>query len=151
MLRLLIPIISARGAIEAARHAVFLFGENRSLQIELLEILAPPDQGHVAAFHSAEEQCSERLQAMSNAVSSTQAVLEHAGVAFALTRVFGSAPQTTAAFAVKKHCDVVLVDASHLGAVGRWWLMARLWSFMPTPVTILHEKGNGNFKRLCRL
>ncbi len=146
MLRLLIPIISIHGAVGAARHAAFLSGKHRGLQVELLEVLEPPDQCRVVAFHSIAEQCSELLEEMSGGVRGTQAVLENAGVPFTLTRRFGPAAQTTAAFAAELRCDIVLLDASHLGPVGRWWLAARLWRLTPTPVTQLHEDEHGKWK-----
>jgi len=32
----------------------------------------------------------------------------------------------------------VLLDASRLSFITRWWLMARLWRNVQTPVTVLH-------------
>ena len=39
MLKLLIPVLCRAGALEAVRHAAFLFAEKRVAQVELIEVL----------------------------------------------------------------------------------------------------------------
>ena len=43
MLRVLIPVIDKDGALQAARHAVFLFAEHCVSEVEVVEVLDPPD------------------------------------------------------------------------------------------------------------
>jgi hypothetical protein len=52
MLRVLIPVINKEGALQAARHAAFLFAEHCVSEVELMEVLELPDQGRASAFHS---------------------------------------------------------------------------------------------------
>jgi nucleotide-binding universal stress UspA family protein len=138
MLRVLIPVITTDGALQAARHAVFLFTEHCVSEVELVEVLEPPDQGRASAFHSRNELRLQEKRAMLSALNKTRAVLDDAGVPYHWVRVFGPVAQTIAARAAEKQSDVVLVDASHLGFVARWWMMNRLWRSMQTPVTMLH-------------
>jgi len=138
MLRVLIPVITRDGALQAARHAVFLFAEHCVSEVELVEVLEPPDQGRASAFHSRNELRLQEKRAMLSALNKTRAVLDDAGVPYHWVRVFGPVAQTIAARAAEKQSDVVLVDASHLGFVARWWMMNRLWRSMQTPVTMLH-------------
>jgi nucleotide-binding universal stress UspA family protein len=138
MLRVLIPVIDKDGALQAARHAVFLFAEHCVSEVELVEVLEPPDQGRASAFHSRNLLRSQEKRAMLSALNKTRAVLDDAGVPYHWVRVFGPVAKTIAARAAEKQSDVVLVDASHLGFVARWWMMSKLWRSMQTPVTMLH-------------
>ena len=52
MLKLLIPVLGHKGAIEAARHGAFLFAERCVSEVEVVEVLDELAQGRVAAFHS---------------------------------------------------------------------------------------------------
>jgi len=40
VLKLLIPVLGARGATEAARHGAFLFAERCVSEVEIIEVLA---------------------------------------------------------------------------------------------------------------
>lgn len=75
---------------------------------------------------------------MLSALSQTRAILDDAGVPYHWSRVFGSVAGTIAACAAEKRSDIVLVDASHLGFLTRWWVMNKLWRSMQTPVTMVH-------------
>jgi nucleotide-binding universal stress UspA family protein len=138
MLRVLIPVINKDGAIQAARHAVFLFAEHCVSEVELVEVLEPLDQGRVSAFHSHGALRLQEQRAMASALSQTRAILDDGGVPYHWVRVFGPIAQTIATRASEKQSDVVLMDASHLSFIARWWTMAKLWRRMQTPVTMLH-------------
>ena len=137
MLRLLIPVVHHDGALEAARHAAFLFAERCVSDVELVEVLEPLDQGRTAAFHSHAARLQHRLVTL-DALTQTCAILDDAGVPYHWIRLFGPVAETIAARAAEKQSDVVLVDASHLGFLSRLWILARLWRLTRTPVTMLH-------------
>jgi Universal stress protein family len=138
MLRVLIPVINKEGALQAARHAAFLFAEHCVSEVELIEVLEPPEQGRVSAFHSRRALRLQEKRAMLSALSQTRAILDDAGVPYHWSRVFGPMARTIAARAAEKRSDIVLVDASHLGFLTRWWIMNKLWRSMQTPVTMVH-------------
>ncbi|MEA3112023.1 MAG: hypothetical protein QOG58_1822 [Caballeronia sp.] len=138
MLRVLIPVINKEGALQAARHAAFLFAEHCVSEVELIEVLEPPDQGRASAFHSRGALRSQEKRAMLSALSQTRAILDDAGVPYRWSRVYGPVAGTIAARAAEKCSDIVLVDASHLGFLTRWWVMNKLWRSMQTPVTMVH-------------
>jgi len=138
MLRVLIPVINKEGALQAARHAAFLFAEHCVSEVELIEVLEPPDQGRVSAFHSRSALRLQEKRAMLSALSQTRAILDDAGVPYHWSRVFGPVARTIATRAAEKRSDIVLVDASHLGFLTRWWIMNKLWRSMQTPVTMVH-------------
>lgn len=138
MLRVLIPVINKDGALQAARHAAFLFAEHCVSEVELMEVLDPPDQGRASAFYSRGTLRLREKRAMLSALIQTRAILEDAGVPYHWSRVFGPVAGTIAARAAEKRSDIVLVDGSHLGLMRRWWVMTTLWRSMQTPVTMVH-------------
>ncbi|SOE94211.1 Universal stress protein family protein [Burkholderia sp. D7] len=138
MLRVLIPVINKEGALQAARHAAFLYAEHCVSEVELMEVLEPPDQGRASAFHSRGTPRLQEKRAMLSALVQTRAILDDAGVPYHWSRVYGPVAGTIAARAAEKRSDIVLVDASHLGFLTRWWVMNRLWRSMQTPVTMVH-------------
>jgi nucleotide-binding universal stress UspA family protein len=138
MLRVLIPVINKDGALQAARHAVFLFAEHCVSEVELMEVLESPEQGHASAFHSRGALRLQEKRAMLSALSQTRAILDDAGVPYHWSRVFGPVAGTIAARAAEKRSDIVLVDASHLGFFTRWRVMNKLWRSTQTPVTMVH-------------
>jgi nucleotide-binding universal stress UspA family protein len=138
MLRVLIPVINKDGALQAARHAAFLFAEHCVSEVELMEVLEPSDQGRASAFYSRGTLRLQEKRAMLSALVQTRAILEDAGVPYHWSRVFGPVARTIAARAAEKRSDIILVDGSHLGFMRRWWVMTRLWQSMQTPVTMVH-------------
>lgn len=137
MLRLLIPVVHHDGALQAARHAAFLFAERCVSEVELVEVLEPAEQGRAAAFHSRHALRFRQELEMLSALTQTCAILDDAGVPYHWTRVFGPVAETIAARAAENQSDVVLVDASHLGFLSRWWILTKLWRLTRTPVTML--------------
>lgn len=138
MLKLLIPVLGAKGATEAARHGAFLFAEKCVSEVEVIEVLDELAQGRVAAFHSRSDlHRSEKARSL-DALMQTRAILDDAGVPYTWKRVFGPPEQTIAKYADKDHADIVVLDASHLGFFHKWAVLARLWRLSSTPVTMLH-------------
>ncbi|HXZ06796.1 MAG TPA: universal stress protein [Paraburkholderia sp.] len=138
MLRLLIPVVDQKGAIQAARYAAFMFLENCVAEVELLEILEPVDQGRAAAFHSRSELLRHEKSLMLGALVQTRTILEDAGVPYKWKRVFGHGTKTIADYAARTQSDVVVIDASHFGFFRRLAVLAGLWRRTSTPVTMLH-------------
>lgn len=138
MLKLLIPVICQAGALEAARHAAFLFAEKCVAQVELIEVLEDTGHGRTAAFHSQSSLRRREKQSMRDALIGTRAVLDDAGVPYSWKRVFGPPEKSIAAYAVRSGADVVVLDASGLGVVRKWMLLFRLWHLSRKPITMLH-------------
>jgi hypothetical protein len=78
MLRLLIPVVHHEGALKAARHAAFLFAERCVAGGELVEVLEPPEQGRMSAFHSPGALRLQQKRAMLSALKQTCAILDGA-------------------------------------------------------------------------
>ena len=138
MLKLLIPVLCQAGALEAARHAAFLFAEKCVAQVELIEVLEEVGEGRTVAFQSRSALRRREKLSMRDALTRTCAVLEDAGVPYTWKRIFGPPERTIAAYSAKNGSDVVVLDASGLGFIRRWWMLARLWRLSPTPITMLH-------------
>jgi nucleotide-binding universal stress UspA family protein len=138
MLRLLIPVVEHGGALQAARHAAFLYAEHCVSEVEVLEVLAPAEQGRAAAFHSWSDLRKQEKWAMRDALAKTRSILDDAGVPYKWKRVAGPVERTIADYAAKAQSDVVVLDASRLGFFKRLAMLARLWRLMSTPVTWLH-------------
>lgn len=137
MLRLLIPVVHHEGALQAARHAAFLFAERCVAEVELVEVLESPDQRRTTAFHFRSVLRRKQTHAMLSALKQTRAILDDAGVPYHWTRVVGPVAETIAARAAAGQSDAVIVDASQLGFLTRWWILAKLWRLSSTPVTML--------------
>jgi len=138
VLKLLIPVLGARGATEAARHGAFLFAERCVSEVEIIEVLDDVAQCRAVAFHSPSELHRREKQAALDALMQTRAILDDAGVPYTWKRVFGPPERTIAQYAAKGHADIVVLDASHLGFFHKWTVLARLWRLTSTPVTMLH-------------
>lgn len=137
MLKLLIPVLGARGATEAARHGAFLFAERCVSEVEIIEVLDDVAQGRAVAFHSPATLHRREKQAALDALMQTRAILDDAGVPYTWKRVFGPPERTIAQYAAKGHADIVVLDASHLGFFHKWTVLAKLWRLTSTPVTML--------------
>lgn len=137
MLKLLIPIISRHGALEAARHGAFLFAERCVSEVEIVEVLDEIDHDRSAAFHSMADLRISEKQAMRDALLQTRAILDDAGVPYTWKRVFGQPERIIAAYAERDHADIVVLDASRLGFFRKWGVLARLRRLTHTPVTLL--------------
>ncbi|MGF6702733.1 nucleotide-binding universal stress UspA family protein [Paraburkholderia sp. MM5496-R1] len=138
MLRLLIPVVDSGGAVQAARHAAFLYLEHCVSEVELLEVLEPIDEGRAAAFHSRSALRRHEKHIMLDALIQTCSVLEDAGVPYKWKRVFGHGARAIAAYAAKTQPDVVVIDASHFGFFRRLTMLAGLWRVTTRPVTMVH-------------
>ncbi|MGF6656220.1 nucleotide-binding universal stress UspA family protein [Paraburkholderia youngii] len=138
MLKLLIPVLDDKGALEAARHGAFLFAEKCVSEVEVIEVLDDLTQGRVAAFHSRSALRKLEKERSRDALTQTRAILDESGVPYTWKRVFGPPERTIAKYAAKDHADIVVLDASHLGFFHRWTVLAKLWRLSSTPVTMLH-------------
>jgi nucleotide-binding universal stress UspA family protein len=137
MLKLLIPVLCKAGALEAARHAAFLFAEKCVGQVELIEVLEEVGEGRAVAFQSRAALRRHEKQSMREALAKTCAVLDDAGVPYTWKRTFGPPAKTIAAYAAVRGSDVMLLDASGLGMFRRWRVLAGLSRLSPVPITML--------------
>ncbi|MBB3259435.1 nucleotide-binding universal stress UspA family protein [Paraburkholderia bannensis] len=137
MLKLLIPILDQKGALEAARHSAFLFAEHCVSEVEIVEVLDDLGHDRSAAFHSPGALRRIEKKAMKNALLQTRAILDDAGVPYTWTRVCGPAERIIASYAQKGQADIVVLDASGLGFFRKWAVLARLRRLLPTPVTLI--------------
>lgn len=138
MLKLMIPVFYGGGAPEAARHAAFLFAERCVSEVELIEVLDDANQGRAAAFHSPGDLRRREMWSVRDALTTTRAILDDAGVPYTFKRVFGPPERTVAEHAASDHADIVVLDAGRLGFFRRWGTFVRLWRLCSKPVTMIH-------------
>ncbi|WP_240655988.1 universal stress protein [Paraburkholderia phosphatilytica] len=138
VLKLLIPIVSRKGALEAARHGAFLFAEHCVSAVEIVEVLEEVGHSRTSAFRSLGELRRQEKDEMRDALLRTCAILDDAGVPYTWKRVFGPADRQIATCARRGNADLVLLDATGLGFFSRWGMFAKLWRLSSTPVTLLH-------------
>jgi nucleotide-binding universal stress UspA family protein len=138
VLKVLIPIVSRRGAVEAARHSAFLFAEHCVAEVEIIEVLDDVGHDRASAFHSIGQLRRQEKDAMRDALQRTRAILDDAGVPYTWKRVFGHPGTQIATYARRGNADMVLLDATGLGFFSRWGMFAKLWRLSPAPVTLLH-------------
>ncbi|CAM2171685.1 Universal stress protein [Paraburkholderia sacchari] len=137
MLKLLIPIIDRHGAQEAARHGAFLFAERCVSEVEIVEVLDDLGLDRSVAFHSIGALRRLEKQAMQDALLQTRAILDDAGVPYTWKRVFGPPERVIASSARLGHADIVVLDATGLGFLRKWSMLARLRCLTHTPVTLV--------------
>jgi hypothetical protein len=137
MLKLLIPVLCKAGALEAARHAAFLFAEKCVGQVELIEVMDEVGEGRAVAFRSRAALRRHEKQSMCDALVKTCAVLDDAGVPYTWKRTFGPPATTIAAYAAIRGSDMMLLDASCLGPFRRWRVLAGLSRLSTVPITML--------------
>lgn len=137
VLKLLIPIIDRRGAQEAARHGAFLFAERCVSAVEIVEVLDDFGRDRSVAFHSIGALRRREKQAMQDALAQTRAILDDAGVPYTWKRVFGPPERVIASSAERSRADIVVLDASGLGFLRKWSVLARLRRLTHTPVTLV--------------
>jgi nucleotide-binding universal stress UspA family protein len=113
MLKLLIPVLCQSGALEAVRHAAFLFSEKCVAQVELVEVLEEAGQGRTAAFRSRVQWRRREKLLMLDALTRARALLDDAGVPYTWKRVFGPPERTIAAYANSDRADVVVLDGGY--------------------------------------
>ncbi len=130
VLKLLIPVIDRHGAAEAARHSAFLFAERGMVEVEVVETIQ-----RTAASNGARKRWQRHGRDMLDA---TCAILKDAGVPYRLRHAPGPAERSIAACVECGGADIVLVDASHLGFLRKWMMLARLRRLCSVPVTLLH-------------
>ncbi|MEM5404215.1 universal stress protein [Paraburkholderia unamae] len=129
VLKLLIPVIDRHGAAEAARHSAFLFAERGMVEVEVVETMQ-----RAAASNGARK----RKRHGRDMLAATCAILKDAGVPYRLRHAPGPAERSIAACVECGGADIVLVDASHLGFLRKWMMLARLRRLCSVPVTLLH-------------
>lgn len=137
MLKLLIPVLCQAGALEAARHAAFLFAQKCVSEVELIEVLEEVDCGRAVAFQSRAALRRREKDLMRDALMQTRAILDDAGVPYTWKRVFGPPERTIATYAERHRTDIVVLDASGLNFFRRLGMLAKLWRLSSTPVTML--------------
>lgn len=76
----MIPVVHREGALQAARHAAFLFAERCVSHVELVEVLEPLEQGRSTAFRSPAALRLQQKRTMLSALTQTCAILDDAGV-----------------------------------------------------------------------
>ncbi|CAM2143870.1 MULTISPECIES: universal stress protein [Paraburkholderia] len=137
MLKLLIPIFDRHGAAEAARHSAFLFAEHCVSEVEVVEVLGDASIDRSSAFWSPAELRERYHRSMSDALARTCAILDDAGVPYTRRSVFGPPARSIAACVECASADIVVVDASRLGFLRKWGMLAQLRRLCAAPVTLL--------------
>ncbi|WP_233887322.1 hypothetical protein [Paraburkholderia flagellata] len=130
VLKLLIPVFDHHGAAEAARHSAFLFAERGMVEVEVVETTHRAGSDHAAR--------TRRRRRTRDMLDATCAILKDAGVPYRLRHAAGPAERSIAACVECGGADIVLVDASHLGFLRKWMMLARLRRLCSVPVTLLH-------------
>ncbi|KAA1010817.1 universal stress protein [Paraburkholderia panacisoli] len=138
MIRMLIPVLDHRGAVEAARYAASMFLERGVTEVELVEVLEPVDQGRTAAFHTRSALVRREKRAMLKALIDARNILEDAGVPYRWKRIFGRWTKAIADYAAITQPDVMVIDVSHMGFFRRLIMFTSLSRRTVTPVTLVH-------------
>ncbi|WP_345816974.1 universal stress protein (plasmid) [Paraburkholderia sp. PREW-6R] len=138
MIRMLIPVLDHRGAVEAARYAALMYLERGVTEVELLEVLEPGDHGRAAAFHTRSALIRHEKRTMLQALIDARTILEDAGVPYRWKRVFGHWTKAIADYSATSRPDVMVIDVSHMGFLRRLAMLASLSRCTVTPVTMVH-------------
>ncbi|MFY4694376.1 universal stress protein [Burkholderia glumae] len=111
MLKLLVPVGHSPRALEAVRHAAFLYRERCASEVVLVNVQPPLGGSRVDAFHTHRELDEIGHAAAEHDLAAAIRILRDAGVTHLITMKFGATADVIAACALEHGCDEIVVTA----------------------------------------
>lgn len=126
MLKLLVPVGHSPRALQAVRHAAFLYRERCASEVLLVNVQPPLGGSRGDAFHTHRELDQIGRAAATHDLADAIAILRDAGVLHSVTMQFGATADAIARCALEHGCDEIVVTAPRRNPLH--WL-ARLLGF----------------------
>ncbi|AOY95610.1 universal stress protein [Cupriavidus sp. USMAA2-4] len=140
MLKVLVPVNGSKHALDAVRHAAFMYRDKCVSDIVLLNVQEPLEAGRAAAFHRLD--ALRRLEARDGeaALQEARRILEDAGTPYVAQVKVGDIARTIADTAAANDCDAIVMGTaarSPMGALFAGHLSNRLLRLSRVPVTLV--------------
>lgn len=118
MLRVLVPVNGSAHALDAVRHAAFMFRDRCVSEVVLLNVQPPLEFGRASAFHSLA--ALRKLEETSGeaALRDARSILDDAGARYVAQIRVGDVAQTIAQAAAANDCDAIVMGTAGRTAVG---------------------------------
>ncbi len=111
MLKLLVPVGHSPRALQAVRHAAFLYSERCVSEVVLLNVQPPLGGSRADAFHTHRELDAIGQAAAAHDLAAAITILRDTGVPHSVTMRFGTQADAIARCALEHHCDEIVVAA----------------------------------------
>ena len=140
MLKLLVPVNGSRHALDAVRHAAFLYRDRCASDIVLLNVQEPIEGGRASAYHPLEMLRRLEEQSGEEALRPARSILDDAGANYTAQVKIGRVAETIAQMAAANQCDMIVMGPAGRTAVGSLMssrLSDRLIRLSSIPVTLV--------------
>jgi nucleotide-binding universal stress UspA family protein len=111
MLKLLVPVDQSARALQAVRHAVFLYRERCASEVVLINVQPPLETSRLEAFYPLAKLRELEEARAQKAIERARAILEDAGVTYSVEVRTGPLVSTIAKCAVQCGCDEIVITA----------------------------------------
>ena len=118
MLKLLVPVNGSRHALDAVRHAAFLYRDRCASNIVLLNVQEPIEGGRASAYHRLETLRKLEEQSGEEALRQARSILDDAGASYVAEVKVGPVAQTIAQAAAANECDMIVMGTAARTALG---------------------------------
>ncbi len=140
MLRVLVPVNGSQHALDAVRHAAFLYRDHCVSEVVLLNVQEPLEFGRAGAFHSVET--LHKLEAAEGeaALREARRILDDAGASYKAQIRFGNVAEMIAQAAAANDCDAIVMGSAARSPIGGLFsgrLSKRLLKMSRVPVTLV--------------
>jgi nucleotide-binding universal stress UspA family protein len=111
MLKLLVPVGHSPRALQAVRHATFLYRERCASEIVLINVQPPLESTRLEAYHPLSRLRQIEQDFAEAELAKAVQVLRDAGVKYSVVMKVGPVADTIAAAAAETGCDEIVVVA----------------------------------------
>ena len=140
MLKLLVPVNGSQHALDAVRHAAFLYRDHCASDIVLLNVQTPIEMGRASAYHCLETLRKLEEQSGEDALRPASHILDDAGAHYVAQIKIGPVAETIAQAAAANQCDMIVMGTAGRTPMGSFMaarLSNRLIRLSPVPVTLV--------------
>ncbi|MDF3837069.1 universal stress protein [Cupriavidus basilensis] len=140
MLRVLVPVNGSAHALDAVRHAAFMFRDHCVSEVLLLNVQPPLEFGRASAYHSLAALRKLEESSGEAALRPARRILDDAGARYVAQIKVGDIAETIAQTAAANQCDAIVMGTAARTAVGELLagrLAHRLIRLSHVPVTLV--------------
>ncbi|ELA01106.1 universal stress protein UspA [Cupriavidus sp. HMR-1] len=144
MIKILVPVNGSECALDAVRHAAFLYRESGVAEVVLLNVQPPLEHSRASAFHSLAALREQESQDGECALEQASNILDDSGVRYTAMIGVGSPAQAVASAATALNCDGIVIGVnlwSRIKACFGAGLASGIMRKTSVPVTVVKSAG----------
>jgi nucleotide-binding universal stress UspA family protein len=119
MLKLLVPVGHSTRALQAVRHAAFLYAERCVSEVVLMNVQPPLEATRLEAFHPLPQLRAIESAAARADLAHARRILEEVGVTYSVVWRTGPLISTIVDCAEQRRCDEIVITAPERGLFQR--------------------------------